>query len=160
TIVGVFMTVVTLVASWNVQQGRADLRGVLVLAATIVALQILFWLLAAGHFSHPRFFYAMFFSQFGLVLFAAGLAVLSYLAREPLIRRQRPHRLPAWTRLAAGRWRDPLVGRDVLIGVLAGVVCTLDYTLMPFWPSRLGPTVVTPYGFTNPFGDLAGSASA
>jgi serine/threonine-protein kinase len=160
TIVGVFMTAVTLVAVWNVRRGRADLRGVLVLAATIITLQMLFWLLAAGHFSHPGFFYAMFVSEFGMVLFAAGLAVVSYLALEPLIRRRRPHRLTAWTRLAAGRWRDPLVGRDVLIGVLAGVVCTLDYTLMPFWPSRLGPTVITPYGFTNPVGDLAGNASA
>ena len=29
--------------------------------------------------------------------------------------------LISWTRLLSGRVRDPLVGRDILIGVLAGV---------------------------------------
>jgi eukaryotic-like serine/threonine-protein kinase len=159
TIFGVFTATVAIVAVWNVRRGRADLRGVLVLAVTIITLQMLFWLLAGGHFSHPGLVFALFVNEFGMDLFAAGLAAVSYLALEPLIRRQRPHRLTAWSRLAAGRWRDPLVGRDVLIGVLAGVACTLDYTAMPFWPSRLGPTVVHPYAFTHPVGSLAGNAS-
>jgi len=160
SIMGVFMAAVAIVAVWNVRRGRADLRGVLVLGATIITLQMLFWLLAGGHFSHPGLLVALFINEFAMDLFAAGLAVVSYLALEPLIRRRRPHRLTAWSRLAAGRWRDPLVGRDVLIGVVAGVACTLDYTAVPFWPSRFGPTVVHPYAFTHPVGHLAGNASA
>src|SRR5204863_250400 len=30
-----------------------------------------------------------------------------------------------WSRLLAGRWRDPLVGRDVLFGILLGLVYAL-----------------------------------
>lgn len=37
------------------------------------------------------------------------------------MRRRSPHRLISWTRLLAGGWRDPLVGRDVLVGVLLGI---------------------------------------
>src|SRR5262249_7133820 len=83
-----------------------------------------------------------------------------YLALEPVIRRRCPHRLTAWTRLADGRWRDPLVGREVLLGLLVGVVTSVDFSAMPFYPSRWGPTVVHPYSFTRPLGELAGDATA
>jgi len=44
-----------------------------------------------------------------------------YTAFEPLVRRRWPRVLISWTRLLAGRPRDALVGRDVLIGATAGV---------------------------------------
>jgi hypothetical protein len=37
---------------------------------------------------------------------------------EPYVRRRWPSTLVSWTRLLAGGFRDPLVGRDVLIGCL------------------------------------------
>jgi len=33
-----------------------------------------------------------------------------------------PEQLISWTRLLAGRMRDPMVGRDALIGVVAGLI--------------------------------------
>ena len=48
-----------------------------------------------------------------------------YLALEPLVRRRWPDTLVSWTRLLRGRLLDPLVGRDVLLGVLGGVGVTL-----------------------------------
>ena len=51
----------------------------------------------------------------------AGLLWLLYLALEPYLRRRWPHTLVSWNRLLAGRWRDPLVGRDILLGVLVTV---------------------------------------
>jgi hypothetical protein len=90
------------------------------------------------------------------VLVSAGVVTFaSFLALEPVLRRRCPHRLTSWVRLSEGRWLDPLIGRHVLIGVLAGVLCSLNFTLLPFWPSQWGPTVVHPYSFTRPFGDLA-----
>ena len=47
---------------------------------------------------------------------------LTYIAVEPPIRRLWPQMLFSLARLLAGRVRDPLVGRDVLIGVLGGIV--------------------------------------
>ena len=47
---------------------------------------------------------------------------LAYLGLEPFVRRRWPGRLVGWARLLAGRWQDPRVGRDVLIGAATGAV--------------------------------------
>ena len=54
-------------------------------------------------------------------------AWVGYIALEPSLRRTWPHTLISWSRLMAGRFRDPLVGRDVLVGVIGGAsyVCLL-----------------------------------
>lgn len=57
-------------------------------------------------------------SSLGFTLFACGLLGVLYLALEPYVRRTSPAMLVSWSRLLAGSWRDPLVGRDVLIGCL------------------------------------------
>ena len=44
---------------------------------------------------------------------------LIYIALEPFLRRRWPHRIISWNRLLRGNLRDPLVGRDILIGALA-----------------------------------------
>ena len=45
---------------------------------------------------------------------------------EPYLRRVWPKAIVAWNRLLAGHFRDPLVGRDVLIGfALAGALTVL-----------------------------------
>ena len=47
-----------------------------------------------------------------------GLAVWAlYLAFEPYARRLLPRQLTSWTRLLAGELGDPLVGRDLLLGL-------------------------------------------
>ena len=47
---------------------------------------------------------------------------LAYVALEPYVRRLWPRMLVSWARLISGRGRDPLVGRDILIGTVAGAV--------------------------------------
>src|SRR5207237_1567191 len=54
----------------------------------------------------------------GWSLIWAAFCWVCYLACEPSLRRHAPQVLAAWTRLLAGRFGDPVVGRDVLIGVL------------------------------------------
>ncbi|HYR69600.1 MAG TPA: hypothetical protein VER77_06925, partial [Candidatus Dormibacteraeota bacterium] len=50
-----------------------------------------------------------------------GLAAwLYYLGIEPFFRRRWPHRLIAWARLLEGRFADPIVGRQLLTGILIG----------------------------------------
>lgn len=62
----------------------------------------------------------------------------AYVALEPYVRRLWPRVLVSWTRLLTGRLRDPLVGRDLLIGVTLGAVlaalATAAFALAP----RLG----------------------
>jgi serine/threonine-protein kinase len=49
---------------------------------------------------------------------------LLYLALEPIVRRNMPELIVSWNRLLAGDWRDPLVGRDVLLGTVLAIAHT------------------------------------
>jgi serine/threonine-protein kinase len=145
-------------AGRNVKLGRADVRGAMVLGGTMVVLQYSSWIFAGGHF--PRFgvVFPLWVNETASVLFLGGLSAICFLALEPVIRRRCPYRLTAWTRLTTGKWRDPLVGRDVVLGMLVGIATTVDMPAMPFFPSRWGPSVVHPYSFTRPLGEVASQA--
>jgi serine/threonine-protein kinase len=107
-----------LLARRNVRMGRSDLPGARRLAIVVFMMGWGAWLLAADHvatFEEVELFFADIASD----LRGAALLWLAYVALEPLVRRRWPHLMTSWTRLLAGRWRDPLVGRDVLIGTVA-----------------------------------------
>jgi serine/threonine-protein kinase len=72
----------------------------------------------------------------GLIV-AAG-CWLFYVALEPLGRRYWPHGIIGWTRLTSGRWRDPLVGRDILLGAMLGTVISILGRLEQALPGWLG----------------------
>jgi serine/threonine-protein kinase len=55
-------------------------------------------------------------------LFYAGVTWLVYVALEPYARKIWPEIMVSWNRLIQGRWRDPLVGRDILVGLATGMV--------------------------------------
>ena len=61
-----------------------------------------------------------------LILLITVALWLLYLALEPIVRRRWPDSLVSWTRLLRGRVLDPLVGRDVLLGVLGGIALALS----------------------------------
>jgi hypothetical protein len=50
-----------------------------------------------------------------------------YLALEPFVRRHWPQTLVSWANVLAGHLRDPVVGRDVLIGSALGVAWVLMF---------------------------------
>ncbi|MGK0187921.1 MAG: hypothetical protein ACI9R3_003712 [Verrucomicrobiales bacterium] len=66
----------------------------------------------------------------------ATMAAIYYIATEPLMRRFSPQTLIGWSRLLAGKWRDPLVGRSVLVGTAVGPIVILLWSLsflVPEW---------------------------
>jgi serine/threonine-protein kinase len=63
---------------------------------------------------------------------------ISYSALEPYVRRWWPQALISWGRLVDGRWRDPLVGQNLLVGALAGVAPYVLLELEVLAPSWLG----------------------
>ena len=69
---------------------------------------------------------------------------LVYIALEPYVRRLWPEVLISWSRLLSGRIRDPRVGRDVLIGGVAGLLLTLGLSVRLLLPARLGGTPIPP----------------
>jgi len=105
----------------NLRRGRADVRGAWRLAAVGLGSLLLAHLARAHHV--PALF-----EEFHLLERATAQAVLGavamaalYLALEPVVRRRWPRALTSWHRLLRGRVRDPMVGRDVLVGSLAGM---------------------------------------
>jgi serine/threonine-protein kinase len=152
--------VVAILAVRNLWRGRGDVRTVARMGAVIVGLTLAARA-AAGWHVPDAFAFAPAALGFGawVGLITGG----SYLAVEPAIRRWWPWRLTGWVRLFAGRVRDPLVGRDVLIGAVCGVLAQLTYTalaLASVWlksPAGFEPastpawfTPGTIYGVTGP----------
>lgn len=115
------LVIAILLARRNLKLGRADLVGAKRLVAVLAAAEFLGWILLA-HF--PASPVALLDFVVDDVVTTVGLSSMIlfvlYLSVEPFLRRHAPHRIVAWSRLLEGRWRDPLVARDVLIGVLVG----------------------------------------
>jgi hypothetical protein len=102
SVAGVYM------ARRNVNQGRGDTRTAWRLASFVFVTWTLTWLFTAWS--------GKVVEGIAYGVLAAAEAWLLYLALEPHVRRRWPRVLVGWTRLFAGRFRDPQVGRDILIG--------------------------------------------
>lgn len=132
------MLAAAILAWGNIKAGRGDRRGARRAAGVLVAIAITGWLLGSQHTGAlgqdlPRFFGAV-----GRALFDGGLLWLTYLGLEPYIRRFSPDSLVGWTRLLGGRWQDPQVASEVLVGVCAGLGMTVLYAVHNLVPPLLG----------------------
>ena len=112
----VLMTAAVLVARRNVRLGRGDPKGASRLALYVLLLGALSFVMGASHVSGTVEEFGLFLSALASYLLYAAVFWLLYLALEPHVRRQWPERMIAWTRLLSGRIRDPLIGRDILVG--------------------------------------------
>jgi hypothetical protein len=108
------------------------------------------WLLGNKHTGVPGQDMQRFFGAIGRALYDGGLIWLTYLGLEPYIRRFSPDSLIGWTRLLNGRWRDPLVASDVLVGICAGLGMTLLYAIHNLVPPLLGRPEPMPLAPGNP----------
>jgi len=141
SILGLLLLVVcvgaALLARRNLAQQRGDRRGAFRLAFFIFCVQMLLWLtrghLAASFGTFGSFLVALCTSVFyGVVIWTV------YIALEPYVRRRWPQTLISWSSLLIGRARDPVVGRDVLIGATAGSGVLLIGALADLWKRHLG----------------------
>ncbi|HKS07976.1 MAG TPA: serine/threonine-protein kinase [Pyrinomonadaceae bacterium] len=125
-----------LLALRNVKLGRGDRRGAFRLAAFLLGVFFLNWLFAAHHVS-AEYEAINFLSGVQNMLFWVLFFWVVYLAFEPFVRRRWPGRIISWSRVLAGGFRDPLVGRDILIGAVFGlgiILCSFYLTyLVPLW---------------------------
>ena len=104
----------------NIRLGRGDRKSATRVSAVVFAASSLSSLLAGHPVAKLDASFSFFFSQVAFGLFSAATAWLTYMALEPSLRRRSPQLLISWTRLLEGRYRDPLVGRDLLAGALLG----------------------------------------
>jgi Protein kinase domain len=126
-----------LLARRNLRLGRGDRPGAFRLAAFVFAAWTVAWVFGAHHV--PDFQEIELFLEF--LVWGSGFSYftwLLYIALEPYVRRRWPATLVSWSRLLAGGFRDPLVGRDVLIGCLLCATTAALGRLMWFVPLWLG----------------------
>ncbi len=126
-----------LLARRNYASGRGDRRGAMRLATAVFGLQLVLWVTRAHHVATVGEF-GLLVAAIAYSLFAAGLVWLFYLSLEPYVRRHWPQTLISWSRALAGRLRDPLVGRDLLSGVLLGLLWALLFECFLLVLGRLG----------------------
>jgi serine/threonine-protein kinase len=143
---GILLTSVFFVAivggvllAWrNLRLGRGDRRGAFRLAAFVFAVFMLGWLFSAHHVATEEEV-SNFIAELRSTLFVACFFWVVYLAFEPFVRRRWPGRIVSWSRLLAGDFRDPLVGRDLLVGALFGAgILLCNFYLADLVPRWLG----------------------
>src|ERR1022692_174351 len=112
----------------NYRQGRGDREGAFRLASVMLVVEMLLWL-CRGHFVPSLDVFLLFVIAISTGLFVSGTTWMLYLALEPWVRRRWPQTIISWSRLLSGQFRDPLVGRDILFGVMLGVVWILIFQI-------------------------------
>jgi serine/threonine protein kinase len=126
-----------LLAYRNNSRGKSDRQGALRLASLVLILELCI---------------CLFRSHFILTLDAVGLLILAlstglfvslfmwtlYIALEPYVRRNWPQTIISWTRFLSGHFRDPLVGRDLLFGVILGICWGLVFEVGSLFLIRAG----------------------
>ncbi len=148
----VFLVTVPLVATMlilvrrNLRLGRGDRRGAVRLAVASFFLIVSGQGVRADHTSLHLDEYALIVHIVSQGCYAALALWAFYLAVEPPVRRRWPQCLISWARLLSGRVTDPLVCRDTLVGIVAGLSVTVVILVGNEAPSWFGraPSISNP----------------
>jgi serine/threonine-protein kinase len=148
TLLSILLALVgTVWLAWrNARTGRADRRGAMRLAVALAIASMFAWVFSADHVTVISSEVELFARGLSVALLQGGLTWVLYLALEPAIRRRWPEAMVSWTRLLAGKLGDPLVGRDILLGGLVGLLAVLIECVphLIAWIARLPPPRPTP----------------
>jgi len=125
------------VAYRNVRRKRGDVRSAAKLGLAFFAVDMLIWLLRCHFVSGNGNLGLLLLAMCG-ALFISTLVGVLYLAIEPYVRRYWPQTIISWSRILLGRWRDPLVGRDVLYGMTLGTLTSVAFYLYALVLLHLG----------------------
>jgi hypothetical protein len=130
-----------LLARRNLRQGRSDRRGAIRFAAAYLVLGVGVVLTTLTGIED---WFASFQRGVGVQIYVASTIWLFYLAIEPYVRRLWPGTLVSWSRVLVGALRDPLVGRDILFGAIAGLAFSLLFALSDLWSRVAGIPPLAP----------------
>ncbi len=126
-----------LLARRNMRLKRGDRRAAFRLALFMFSLVMLHWVFGAHHTGGaPEV--DLLFGALYTASFTFGLVWILYMALEPYARRFWPESMVTWVRVLNGRFRDPLVGRDVLLGCVLGALWSVMFAATPFLAAWLG----------------------
>jgi len=146
------LVIAAVLAFRNLRLGRGDRRGATRLSLCLFAAGAVSNALATGDLQ-------VLSSGPALIFVLPALVWLMYIALEPQLRRVWPETMIGWSRLLTGGVRDPLVGRDVLVGVLIAIGDGLMlglHTLARRWSGR--PPSFPVGASSNPWDGIAASS--
>ena len=112
----------------NYRHGRGDRKGALRLATAIFLFEMGLFL-CLSHLPSIGDAIGLAVLAISTAFFLSGAMWMLYMAVEPWVRRQWPKTIISWSRVLAGAWHDPVVGRDILLGVALGVVWILVFQI-------------------------------
>ncbi|MDX2436863.1 MAG: protein kinase, partial [Acidobacteriota bacterium] len=132
------MILAAIFVAWrNLRLGRGDRKTALRFALYLGIVRLL-WVVGAHHVATQGESWIL-YSHYAYSVWRIFLVWTFYMAVEPYARRLWPHMLVTWVRFVGGRWRDPLVGRDILVGVSVGAFLTnLDWLRTWLFPRLTG----------------------
>ena len=159
-LVALVMLAGVVIARRNIRQGKGDRRGAFRLAVTVFAATLAGTYLNAGHHAGALQEWELVMLLASGALFTAGVIWLYYIALEPIVRKRWPDRIIAWTRLVAGRVRDPLVGREILVGAVLGVGLAMARALVHGIAGRFGLPAAFPTGDVDRLASLGSALAA
>ena len=136
-----------IIARRNLRQGRGDLRGATRLAAVYFAVSMLVWLFNEHHNGLLEREIILFGMVMSYAFFSSFFLWMLYIALEPFVRKRWPRRIISWSRLLRGDYRDPMVGRDLLIGAVFGalmMLCSFVAATAPQWLGRAPALLLNP----------------
>jgi hypothetical protein len=128
-----------LLARRNLLQGRGDRRGAFRLAVWIFCVLMTLWV-CKTHFVASMGTFGMSLLAICTSVFYGVLLWTIYVALEPFVRRHWPQTLMSWTSVLTGHARDPIVGRDVLVGAALALSWILVSRLGDLWISGAAAT--------------------
>jgi predicted Ser/Thr protein kinase len=138
SIVGVTLLLAAmLLARRHFVRGKADVEGASKLAVLLFCLQMILWGFIA-HLLPTVGSFGLFMMAIASALFVSTVVCALYLALEPFVRRHWPHAIISWSRAMSDKVRDPLVGRDLLFGVLFGLAWSIIFEFTFLTRMRLG----------------------
>lgn len=148
-IVLLMITLVAAVLAYrNIRLKKSDTRRAIRVGVAIFLLTSLTAILSVDSYARAM---GLLFGPFPLYSLGLGLSLIAatcYIAVEPLARSRWPDSLVSWTRLFSGGFRDPMIGRDILIGTTAGSTIIALTTAAQFAAPRLtdllGPDAIPP----------------
>jgi len=122
----------------NLRLGRGDRKGAARLAIVTYVSLLIALLIRTDHATSIIDEVALIMNINVQAAFFGVDIWLIYVAFEPFGRRRWPQLMISWSRLLAGRLHDPMVGSDLLLGVLGGILMVLSDHLWIALPSGFG----------------------
>jgi serine/threonine-protein kinase len=129
----------------NLKLGRGDRKGAFSLAFFYLVVNAGGRLLTRHHVADLSAETDVLVNLVQVALFLAALLWIYYVALEPYVRRRWPEYLISWTRFLSGNLRNPMVGRDLMIGALFGILvalCGEVVNALPAWFNLAGQTPI------------------